>query len=97
MATYANSFSLFGFYVAAGYAITSSVALLDTTLPAPAGALLQQVISTNVGCFVMLLCVVFPTFAGNISYTSANLRLVHGFAATGACMSCLIYHTDYEH
>jgi hypothetical protein len=76
--------SLFGFYVAAGYAITNWEALLETTYPAPTGALIQQVISSKGGAFVLMLCVVVPTLVGTMSYISANLRLVHGFAATGA-------------
>lgn len=77
--------------MAAGYAITNWDALLATTYPAPAGALIQQVVTSKGGSFAILLCVVLPSFAGNMSYTSANLRLVHGFAATGAREFLFLY------
>ncbi|KAF2673056.1 amino acid transporter [Microthyrium microscopicum] len=79
-----NIFTLFAFYVAGGYAITDWSALLTTTYPAPAGALFEQATKSQGGAFALLFCVVLPTLIGTMSYISANLRLVHGFAATGA-------------
>jgi hypothetical protein len=83
---------LFIFFIAIGYGVGDKwEAVIESRYLSPMAAVIETATNSKAGTVTFLSIMVSLAIVSTASYMSAAVRLIHGFARTGACESGTCY------